>query len=86
MNYRETAEFVFDMLEHKYRNHYDEMMTIGSNKFEVWIPLKYKENLKATNNKGITSYPTHYRDIEIRFMNIGRIHFVLKEKDNEIQV
>lgn len=82
MYYRETAEFVFDMLEHKFRKHYDDINAIGADKFEVWIPLKYKENLRTVSNE----YPTTYRTIEIRFMNIGRIHFVLKEKDNEIQV
>ncbi len=82
MYYRETAEFVFDMLEHKFKKHYDDINAIGPDKFEVWIPLKYKENLRTASG----DYPITYRTIEIRFMNIGRIHFVLKEKDNEIQI
>jgi len=82
MYYKETAEFVFDMLEHKYKTHFDEITTIGSDKFEVWIPLKYKEYLRTITN----DYPITYRNIEIKFMDIGRIHFVLKEKDNEIKV
>lgn len=80
--YRETAEFVFDMLEHKFKLHYDDINAIGADRFEVWIPTKYKENLRLVSG----DYPSSYRTIEIKFINIGRIHFVLKENDNEIKV
>lgn len=82
MHYKETAEFVFDMLEHEYKIHFDDIVTVGHDKFEVWIPLKYKENLRTITN----DYPTAYRTMEIKYMYISRIHFVLKEKYNETKV
>ena len=49
IDYKKTAEYVFDLLEHEYKKHYDSIQLLGADNIKVCIPLKLKENLKYKN-------------------------------------
>jgi hypothetical protein len=76
ISYKDTAEYVFDLLECKYKQHYDEIHKIGTENIQVWIPNKLKENLETVSGK----YPDAYRGIEIIYTEISHVKLVLKEK------
>lgn len=84
--YKQTAEYVFDLLEHEYMRHYDIINQIGVDNIMVCIPSGLKENLKAiekfyfpvTGEHTINMYPTEYRNMHIVFLDIDDIMFALK--------
>lgn len=86
MNYKMTAEYVFDLLEHEYKKHYDSIQLLGEDNIKVCIPLKLKENLKATykmyfpitGEHTLETYPFKYRHMDIVFLDVDNVMFVLK--------
>ena len=85
MNYKNTVEYAFDLLEHEYNKHYDIIQLIGINNIQACIPLKLKENLKAKYDMYIAiekyeveAYPTKYRGIDIVYLNVENAMFILK--------
>ena len=91
IDYKKTAEYVFDLLEHEYKKHYDSIQLLGADNIKVCIPLKLKENLKATykmyfpttGEYKLETYPIKYRNINIVFLDVENVIFILKEKENE---
>lgn len=92
MDYKMTAEYVFDLLEHEYMKRCALIHLIGENNLQVCIPLKLKENLKATYNMyfpttgehNIETYPIKYRNIDIVFLDVDNIMFILKGVEEKI--
>lgn len=86
MEYKKTAEYVFDLLENEYKKHYDSIDLIGVDNIKVCIPLKLKENLKATymmyfpttGEHKLETYPIKYRNMDIVYLDVDNIMFVLK--------
>lgn len=84
--YKQSVEYVFDLLEHEYKKHYDSIHLIGVDNITVCIPLKLKENLKATymlyfpttGEHKIETYPTKYRNMNIVYTDVDNIMFILK--------
>lgn len=84
--YKQSVEYVFDLLEHEYKKHYDSIHLIGADNITVCIPLKLKENLKATHmlyfpttgEHKIETYPTKYRNMNIVYTDVDNIMFILK--------
>ncbi len=91
MDYKMTAEYVFDLLENEYKKHYDSIDLIGVDNIQVCIPLKLKENLKATysiylprDGYKIETYPSKYRNMDIVFLDVDNIMFILKGEENVV--
>ena len=91
MDYKKTAEYVFDLLENEYKKHYDSINIIGVDNMQVCIPLKLKENLKATysiylprDGHKIETYPSKYRNMDIVFLDVDNIMFILKGEEHVV--
>lgn len=86
MDYKMTAEYVFDLLESEYNKCFDSIHLIGVDNIKVCIPLKLKENLKATymmyfpttGEHKLETYPIKYRNMDIVFLDVDNIMFILK--------
>lgn len=84
--YKQTAEYVFDLLEHEYNKRYNNIHLVGVDNITVCIPIKLKENLKATyslyfpttGKHTLETYPTKYRNIDILYLDVKDIMFILK--------
>lgn len=89
MEYKKTTEYVFDLLENAYKKHYDSIHLIGVDHILVCIPLKLKENLKATytmyfpttGEYKLETYPIKYKNMNIVYLDVDNIMFILKGEE-----
>ena len=49
MEYKKTAEYAFDILEHFYKLHKDDIEQIGKDKITVMLPLEIYKLLETTS-------------------------------------
>lgn len=81
MEYKDSAEYVYDLLEHEYKTVDVFIHMIGADKFNIYVPDYLKTNLEATTFKGDIIYPTKYRGMNIKFAPVVKPLFALKGKD-----
>lgn len=80
MEYKETAECAFDLMEHFYRIHKEQIDILGADKFDVYVPSEILNLLECRDRitKKIT-YPIRYRKMTIISYEGSEILFALKE-------
>lgn len=81
MKYKESAEYVFDLLEHEYKQVDVFIHIIGADKFNIIVPDYLRTNLEARTFKGEIVYPSKYRGMNIKFAPVVKPLFALKGKD-----
>lgn len=81
MEYKDSAEYVFDLLEHEYKIVHAYIHAIGADKFNIYVPAYLRSNLECITSEGEITYPTKYRGMNIKFALIVKPLFVLKGKD-----
>lgn len=74
MEYKRTAEYAFDILEHFYQLHKDDIEQIGKEKITVMLPLEIYKLLETTSG----DYPTTYRGMELKSSSGSLVIFALK--------
>ena len=82
MEYKETAEYAFDVLEHEYNKFQSIIELAGAYNFCVMIPSKLQENLKCCNVYNGYMYPVKYRGMDIIYTSVDKPLFVLKERQS----
>lgn len=78
-NYKQTAEYAFDVLDHFYRIHENQILSLGKENLFLLIPSEIYRLLEVKDNKDISSFPIAFRDIKIEEYSGLRILFCLKE-------
>lgn len=79
MNYTESAEYAFDLLEHFYQLHHNMILCVGKENLIIYIPEKIYALLVCIDEKGKKSFPTTFREIKIQVYTGSTIIFALKE-------
>lgn len=78
-NYKQTTEYAFDVLDHFYRIHENQILSLGKENLFLLIPSEIYRLLEVKDNKDISSFPIAFRDIKIEEYSGSRILFCLKE-------
>lgn len=74
MEYKKTAEYAFDILEHFYHLHKDDIEQIGKDKITIMLPLEIYKLLGTTSG----DYPTTFRGMELKSSSGSLVIFALK--------
>ena len=84
MDYKDTAEYAFDMLEFKYNKVKNFIDMIGTQNVYVAVPQKFRVNLQALDKDYINNtirilLPTSFHGIKIVYtMDVDKPLFILK--------
>ncbi len=78
-NYKQTAEYAFDVLEHFYHIHQNQILSLGKENLFILIPTEIYRLLEVKDNNNISSFPIAFRNIKIEEYSGSRILFCLKE-------
>lgn len=79
MAYKDTAEYAFDLLDHYYKLHSNQILCLGKDNLQIMIPETIYALLKAKDLKETTMFPTQFKGIDIQVYNGSFILFALKE-------
>lgn len=74
MEYKKTAEYAFDLLEHFYNLNKSKIELIGKDKFKIMIPLEIYRLLQRTDG----TYPKRFRGMDLEPSTSSLVSFVLK--------
>ena len=74
MEYKKTAEYAFDILEHFYHLHKNDIEQIGKDKITIMLPLEIYKLLETTGG----DYPSTYRGMELKPSSGSLVIFALK--------
>lgn len=74
MEYKKTAEYAFDIMEHFYAKKKDKIEEIGKDKIRVLVPLEIYKLLERTDG----TYPTTYHKMDMESTTGNLIIFALK--------
>ena len=74
MEYKKTAEYAFDLMEHFYNLNRDKIEEVGTDKLRVLVPLEIYILLERTDG----TYPTRYRHMDMESTTGNLIIFALK--------
>lgn len=79
MGYKDTAEYAFDLMEHFYNIHENQILSLGKENIVVYVPEEIMNLLECKNSKGEISHPDKYRKMEMKSYKGSNILFALKE-------
>lgn len=79
MDYKDTPEYAFDLLEHFYNIHENQILSLGKENIVVYVPEEIMNLLECENSKGEISHPVRYRKMEMKSYKGSNILFALKE-------
>ena len=79
MSYSETAEYAFDLLEHFYHLHENQVLSLGKENIMILIPDRIFALLQAKDVNGNIDFPTKFKDIQLHVYTGSSIVFALKE-------
>ena len=77
-SYKQTAEYAFDVLEHFYNIHHNQILSLGADNIFILIPEEIYNLLEAKDKSGNCIFPTEFRNIKLESYNGSRILFCLK--------
>ena len=81
MEYKKTAEYVYDLMMYFYNIHKENILKLGKERFIIYIPNELYELLACRQPyTGTIVYPTKFKEIEIKDYAGSTILFALKEK------
>lgn len=80
MEYKQTAEYAYDLLEHFYKKHLDQIRIIGVNNITILCPSEILSLLEVRYTDKVI-LPDKFRKMDIRSYSGSTILFVLKEID-----
>ena len=81
MEYKKTAEYVFDLMMYFYNIHKENILILGKEKFTVYVPKELYELLACRQvYTGTIVYPSKFKGIEIKDYAGSTILFALKER------
>ena len=78
-SYKQTAEYAFDVLEHFYNIHENQILSLGKKNIFIMLPAEIYNLLEAKDKKGNCTFPAKFRDIQLESYTGSRILFCLKE-------
>ena len=78
-SYKQSAEYAFDVLEHFYNIHHNQILSLGKENIFILIPTEIYNLLEAKDENKISHFPIAFRDIKIEEYSGSRILFCLKE-------
>lgn len=78
-NYKQTAEYAFDLLDHFYRIHENQILSLGKENLFILIPTEIYNLLEVKDKNNISSFPIAFRNIKVEEYSGSRILFCLKE-------
>ena len=82
MGYKDTAEYAFDLMEHFYNIHENQILSLGKENIIVYVPEEIIKLLECKTKEGKITYPDHYRKMEMKSYKESKILFALKEVKN----
>lgn len=78
-SYKQSAEYAFDLLEHFYNKHHNQILSIGKENIFILIPTEIYNLLESKDENNISHFPIAFRKIKIEEYPGSRILFCLKE-------
>lgn len=78
-SYKQTAEYAFDVLEHFYNIHHNQILSLGKENVFILLPTEIYNLLEAKDDKHVSQFPIAFRDIKLEEYSGSRILFCLKE-------
>lgn len=78
-SYKQTAEYAFDILDHFYRIHENQILSLGKENLFILIPTEIYNLLEVKDNEDVSSFPIAFRNIKVEEYPGSRILFCLKE-------
>lgn len=78
-SYKQTAEYAFDVLEHFYNIHHNQILSLGKENIFILLPTEIYNLLEAKDEYHISHFPITFRDIKLEEYSGSRILFCLKE-------
>ena len=79
MAYKDTCEYAFDLLDHYYQLHHNQILSLGKDNLQIMIPETIFALLKAKDSMDKTMFPIQFKGIDIQVYNGSFILFALKE-------
>lgn len=83
MSYKETAEYAFDLMEHFYKLHENQILCLGAANLKVMVPTEIYNLLevknKETEKMNVKAFPARYRKMDMYSYPGSTILFALKE-------
>lgn len=80
MGYTQTSEYAFDLLEHFYNIHKEQIDLVGKDNIEIYVPTEIYELLAFKEYKSDKiKYPKAYRKMPIHRWDCGCLIFALIE-------
>lgn len=81
-SYKQTAEYAFDVLEHFYNIHHNQILSLGKDNIFILIPTEIYNLLEAKDSENVSHFPLTFKGIEIGVYSGSIILFCLKEVNN----
>ena len=79
MKYTETIEYAYDLLDHFYRIHKNQILCLGESQLTIMCPGEIYYLLKGVTKEGEAVFPQKFKGIELKSYSGSYIIFALKE-------
>ena len=81
-SYKQSAEYAFDVLEHFYNIHHNQILSLGADNIFILLPEEIYKLLEAKDKKGNSIFPTKFKNIKLESYSGSRILFCLRRSNN----